>query len=112
MMEPSPIRTYAEFWPYYLREHQKPGTKALHILGTAIALALLIVAIASGNWQVLLAAVVAGYFFAWVGHFFVERSRPATFTYPVWSLISDFRLFFTFLAGRLDAEYRRHGLTT
>jgi len=111
-MPKTPITTYSDFWPYYLQEHRKPGTKALHIAGTAIALMLLALAIAEGKWQLLLAAAIAGYFFAWVGHFFVEKNRPATFTYPLWSLFSDFRLFFTFVFGGLEREYRRYGISS
>lgn len=104
------IATYEKFWPYYLQEHRKDGTQTTHIVGTAIALSLLIAAIVTANWWLLLAAVFSGYFFAWVGHFFIEKNRPATFTYPFWSLISDFRLFFMFITGRLSSEYRRFGI--
>jgi hypothetical protein len=104
------IETYAEFWPYYLSEHRQPGTRALHIFGTALAFSLFAAGLALGFWPLILAALISGYFFAWIGHFFIERNRPATFRYPLWSLISDFRLFFMFLAGRLAGEYRRHGI--
>jgi hypothetical protein len=104
------IETYHEFWLYYLREHGKRETRALHFLGTALAIVLFAAAVHYRDWTFALGAVISGYLFAWIGHFFVERNKPATFTYPLWSLISDFRMFFTFLAGGLEGEYRRHGL--
>ena len=104
------IRTYREFWPHYLREHASPANRRLHFLGTALALALLAWAIAAQQWWAIAAAAVCGYLFAWIGHFAIERNRPATFTYPAWSLVSDFRMFFLWIAGRLEAELRRAGV--
>lgn len=104
------ITTYREFWPYYLHEHTRPGTRYLHYFGTALGLVLAVAAVVTQIWWLLAVALVSGYFFAWLSHLFVERNRPATFTYPAWSFISDFRMFFTWLAGRLTAEYRKHGV--
>ena len=77
----TPIDRYAEFWPYYLREHSRPVTRGLHYIGTSLALACLVSFIASDLWILLVLALVSGYAFAWFGHFFVERNRPATFKY-------------------------------
>ena len=102
------LASYGEFWPFYLNEHRKPLTRRLHYVGTALGLALLALAIATQAWWLLLAALISGYAFAWLSHAFVERNRPATFTYPFWSLISDFRMFFLWLSGRLGPELRQH----
>lgn len=102
--------TYASFWPYYLTEHAKAATRLLHFVGTALAVALLVVALISRTWWLLALVPVSGYAFAWFSHATIERNRPATFTYPFWSLISDFRMFFLWLAGRLEPELRKAGI--
>ena len=106
------IGTYREFWPYYLREHSAPATRAIHLLGTAIATACLIALIWTGKFWFLLGALLGGYGPAWFAHFFVEHNRPATFTHPVWSLISDYRMAFAWLTGRLGRELVRAGVNS
>ena len=102
--------TYQAFWPVYLREHAKPQTRALHYFGTALSLAALFAALLTGEWLWLIAAPISGYAFAWIAHMTVERNRPATFTHPVWSLISDFRMFFLWITGRLEPHLKAAGL--
>ncbi|GAB4227847.1 MAG: DUF962 domain-containing protein [Kiloniellaceae bacterium] len=100
-------KTYREFWPRYLGEHRRPATRALHFTGTCLGLLLLAGAVATGHWGLAVAALVCGYAFAWIGHAVVERNRPATFTHPLWSLASDFRMLFAWLAGTLPGEAGR-----
>ncbi len=102
--------TFAEFWPFYLREHSKPRTRALHYVGTTLVVVLAIFALATANWWVLVALPIAGYFFAWIAHFGVEKNRPATFTYPAWSLKADFKMWWLWLTGRLGPELDRAGV--
>ena len=95
------FKTYEEFWPHYLSEHSRPATRWLHAAGTLAGLALLIFFAATARWAWLPLALVPGYGFAWVGHFFVERNRPATFAHPWWSFVSDFRMIWLLATGRL-----------
>lgn len=105
------ISTYRDFWPYYLREHRNPMCRRWHFLGTSAALGIGVIALVTGNLSWLWALPVVGYAPAWIGHFGFEKNRPATFSYPLWSLWSDFRMFGTWLAGRLENELRRAGAT-
>ena len=101
--------TYPEFWRRYLAAHSDPRTRGVHYLGTSLAVTAIAAAAVARDWRWLVAAPVAGYALAWLGHFKFEHNRPETFGHPVWSLISDLRMFAMFLTGRLDKELRGVG---
>ena len=99
-------RTFEEFWPYYVGEHRRPVTRTLHFVGTHLALLCVVLSAVVSPWM-LAAAPVLGYGLAWIGHFFFEKNRPATFTYPLWSLRGDLRMLRLTWAGRMDDEVAR-----
>ena len=95
------FRSFGEFYPYYLSEHRDPTCRRLHFVGTGLVITLLVWATVSGQPALLWLLPVIGYGFAWVGHFFFEKNRPATFKHPVYSLIGDFARFRDILTGRI-----------
>ena len=97
---PPRYTSFAEFYPYYLQEHSNATCRRLHYVGSLLVLCILAYTLLSQQWLWLLAIPLVGYGFAWVGHFFFEKNRPATFQYPLWSLMGDFRLFFETVTGR------------
>ncbi len=102
------ITSYDEFWPFYLAEHSKPATRAFHYLGILGLIAVAIYALLSGNWWALILSPPALYACAWFSHFFIEHNKPATFTYPSWSLMADFKMFSLGMTGRLGAELEKY----
>lgn len=107
MTDEKKIKTFDEFWPFYLGEHRDPRNRALHYIGTSAALAIVAYSALQGRPLFGLWALLAGYGCAWIGHFRVELNRPATFTYPGWSLRGDFVMLTYFLTGRLGKEMIR-----
>ncbi len=93
-------RTFREFYPFYLTGHVNPMSRRLHVVGTTLVVLCLVAAVAALDWRWLLAAPLIGYGFAWVGHFFFEKNKPATFKYPGFSLMGDFRLWFETITGK------------
>jgi hypothetical protein len=102
--------TFEEFWPYYLAEHSRPVTRALHLLATLAWMALLVAAIVARTWWLLLLMPVAAYGLAWFSHFFLERNRPATFKHPLYSLLADHKMALYMVSGRMGAELARLGI--
>ena len=95
------FRSFEDFYPFYLSEHANRTSRRLHFVGTTIALALLVAAIATRSGWLVLVALLQGYAFAWVGHFFFEHNKPATFKYPGFSFMGDWRLWWEIVTGRI-----------
>ena len=104
------VSRYSDFWPIYLREHSRPATRYVHYAGTTAGLACLLLALVFRNLWFLPLGIVAAYGAAWTAHALIEKNRPATFQYFAWSLVSDFRMLWLALTGRLSAELRRAGV--
>lgn len=100
-VQTSGFSCFREFYPYYLHEHSNLTCRRLHFVGSWGVLGVLLTAILSGNPWWLLGMPVIGYGFAWVGHFFFEHNKPATFRYPLWSLMGDWVMFKDILIGRV-----------
>ena len=93
--------TFAEFYPFYLSEHSNQTSRRLHFVGTSIGFILIVSAILTRNPMLILYGVLQGYAFAWVGHFFFEHNRPATFKYPFYSFAGDWRMWADILTGKI-----------
>jgi hypothetical protein len=109
-MKDATYKTLAEFWPYYVQEHQKPLTRRLHFVGNSNLFIWLLLALFRRSLKLVIFAVVSSYLIAWVGHFFVERNLPATFRYPVKSAICDMIMYAKMWRGEMDAEVAKYVL--
>jgi hypothetical protein len=103
-MSKQEMKSFAEFWPYYLAEHSKKGTRTLHLIGTTVGMACAATLIARGKWRWVPIALVPGYAAAWIGHFFIEHNRPATFQHPLWSFMGDYKMLGLMVSGKMERE--------
>jgi hypothetical protein len=103
------IKSFEDFYPFYLKEHSNKTCRLLHIIGTTIVLSLVITAIVHRNPYWLIFIPLSGYGFAWIGHFVFEKNTPATFKYPLWSLKSDFKMYFDVLSGKISLDASKDG---
>jgi hypothetical protein len=103
-MSQQEIKSFEDFWPYYVTEHSQPATRALHAAGTTVATTCAVALLATGRWRLLPLALIPGYAAAWAGHFLIEHNRPATFKYPLWSFIADYKMLAMMLAGKMEDE--------
>ena len=103
--------SFAEFWPYYLAEHAQAANRKVHVAGTTLATFSLCYALLSECYTFLWLAPLIGYGFAWSGHFFIEKNRPATFHYPLYSLLGDFKMCALTYMGMMGSELQKHNIT-
>ena len=95
------FRSFAEFYPFYLSEHRTVACRRLHFVGTLIVFSLFMLAVLLREGWLLALVPVAGYGFAWIGHFAFEHNKPATFEHPWYSLLADFVMFRDIVVGRI-----------
>lgn len=98
------FESFAAFYPFYLSQHRDPTCRRLHVVGSSLVLATIVIAFGTQAWWVLGALPVIGYGFAWVGHFFFEKNKPATFGYPLYSLMADWKMWWQSLTGQISDE--------
>lgn len=102
--ESARYQSFEEFWPYYVSEHRNPTCRTLHYIGTTLAILNIGALLVTLSPWFLLSGLIGAYGFAWAGHFFIEKNRPATFTYPFWSLAADFKMYGLALRGQMSDE--------
>lgn len=95
------MKTFDDFWPFYLQEHADPHNRRLHFIGTSIVHLILFYVFATADFKALLLIPLFGYGFAWFGHYALEKNTPATFKYPLWSLMADFKMFYLMLRKKI-----------
>ena len=101
MNEIKSYHTLSEFYPFYLSEHSNRTSRRLHFIGTTLVIGLLIAALGAQMWWLIAIAFVQVYAFAWIGHFFFEHNKPATFVYPWLSFLGDWRMWWDILTGKI-----------
>ncbi len=100
-VDPKSFTRFADFYPFYLREHGNRTCRRLHFLGSTLALVCLVMLVASGRPVYLLVGLLCGYGFAWLGHFVFEKNRPASFKRPLYSFMGDWVMYKDIWTGRI-----------
>jgi hypothetical protein len=100
--DPRSFKTFAEFYPFYLKEHSNRTCRRLHFIGSSLSLLSLVALLWTGNWFWLIPTIVTGYAFAWVGHFGFEKNKPASFKRPLYSFMGDWAMYRDILRGRVS----------
>jgi hypothetical protein len=104
---PLDLESFEAFWPHYLGEHRSPSNRLLHYTGTSVALGLILTGLLTLQWKLLLLAPLLGYGSAWIGHFFIEKNKPASFNYAKWSFFGDVKMLHYFVTGKIGNELIR-----
>lgn len=107
MNQATKFNSFKQFWPFYLGEHRRAGSRYLHYFGTISANLLLVFLLLQQYWLWLPSVLLVGYLPAWIGHFVIEKNRPATFRHPLWSLMGDYKMLFMAITGKLEQEFNR-----
>jgi hypothetical protein len=100
-------KSFSEFWPFYVAEHSRRGTRVLHFVGTTLGTVFMIFMIASGSWWLFPLGLIPGYACAWIAHFVIEKNKPATFQYPLWSFMGDYKMIAYMITGKMNREVAR-----
>ena len=101
MSETKEFDSFASFYPFYLAEHSNQTCRRLHFVGSTLVLMLLVYIVVTASWAFFLLLPLVGYGFAWIGHFFFEKNKPATFTYPWYSFMGDWVMYKDILTGKI-----------
>ena len=112
MKEVKRYKSMKEFYPFYLSQHSNSLNRKLHFIGTTLAIINYFMFFYYLNFIFILTAAISGYGFAWVGHFFFEKNKPATFIYPFYSLIGDFIMYHSILFGTIDEDLKKFNIKT
>jgi hypothetical protein len=104
MADEKKYKDFKSFYPYYLKEHCDVKNRLLHFCGTLFFFIFLVAGLITGKWWFFALMPLVGYGFAWIGHYFIEKNKPATFTYPLYSLASDFVMFWHIITGQINKK--------
>lgn len=99
--KPKAFKSFSEFYPFYLSQHSDPVNRRLHFFGCLAVILVILYSLLAQVWLALILVPLFGYGFAWIGHFFVEKNKPATFKYPIYSLLGDWKMFLDIITGKI-----------
>ncbi len=108
-MSSKQFKTFDEFWPHYVKEHSQSATRTIHAIGTMAGMACAVALLANRKWKLLPLALVPGYGAAWLSHFLIEKNKPATFNFPLWSFMGDYKMLKLMVEGKMEKEIERIG---